>query len=257
MCARAITALAQKISNNLSFALCFCFALFLSGWFCQESLAKDSGWIEGDQAKFNAEQKQKQDAIKHQELQRQLQYQEHLKQQQNLQQPTVYRPNYSPYFGQYAQPQMQPNHQVQQQQQHQQHLQPPVQHMQFNEEIESHSKAKHSNFASKALAAPKSVAGAIAGVTIGVPVHVTKSINQHSKAMKQSMNDGFAVEDKEIDLAGRGMSAMCAYPFGFMSGMIHGTIKGVGRGISSGSKKPFSKESFSMDDPKTAPPHSN
>ena len=65
------------------------------------------------------------------------------------------------------------------------------------------------------------------------------------------------VEDKEIDLAGRGMSAMCAYPFGFMSGMIHGTIKGVGRGISSGSKKPFSKESFSMDDPKTAPPHSN
>ncbi len=277
MRARAIIALAEKTSNDLSvawcidlsscFALSFCFALFLSGCFCQELLAKDSGWIEGDQAKFNAEQKQKQDAIKHQELQRQLQYQEHLKQQQNLQQPAVYRPNYSPYFGQYAQPQVQPNHQViqpqyQQQQQlkHQQqlqqapdqntHLQPPVQHMQFNEEIEAHSKAKHSNFASKALSAPKSVAGAIAGVTIGVPVHVTKSINQHSKAMKQSMNDGLDVDEKEIDLAGRGMSAMCAYPFGFMSGMIHGTIKGVGRGISSGSKKPFSKESFSIGESK-------
>lgn len=233
--------------------------LLLPGFYFPCCQAKDSGWIEADQTKFNTEQKQKLEAIKHQELQRQLQYQEHLRQQQNLQQPASYRPNYSPYFGQYAQPHVlqdsrhvQPDQrQVQSNQKHvQQHnaqAQPPVQQMQFNEEIEAHSKSKHSNFASKALAAPKSVAGAIAGVTIGVPVHVSKSIHQHSKAMKQSMNDGLAVEDNEIDLAGRGMSAMCAYPFGVMSGMIHGTIKGVGRGISVGSKKPFSKESFSMD----------
>lgn len=120
--------------------------------------------------------------------------------------------------------------------------------MQFNQEIEAQSQVKHhsKNFAHKALAAPKSVAGAIAGVTIGVPVHVTKSISEHSKSMKRSMNEGLDVDEREIDLAGRGMSAMCAYPYGFFSGMIHGTIKGVGRGISSGSKKPFSKESFSI-----------
>lgn len=244
MSARAYTALAPGIAM-----LC----AFYSLSFCQTTFARETGWIEGDQTKFNAEQKQKQDALKHQELQRQLQYQEHVRQQQNLQQPALYRPNHSPYFGQYAQPQIQQNQQVQPNQQVQKiqsnHAQPPVQHMQFNEEIESHSKAKGS-FASKALSAPKSVAGAIAGVTIGVPVHVSKSINQHSKAMKQSMNDGLDVDEKEIDLVGRGMSAMCAYPFGIMSGMIHGTIKGVGRGISSGSKKPFSKESFSMTETK-------
>lgn len=204
-------------------------------------LAKDSGWIESDQSKFNAEQKAKQDAIKHEDLQRQLQYQEHLKQQQQLNPPGIYRPNYSPYFGQYAQPQVHAN-----QQQAQQHAQPPVQPMQFA----NHASAARKNFAHKAIAAPKSVAGAIAGVTIGVPVHVSKSISQHSKAMKQSMNEGLDVEEKEIDLAGRGISAMCAYPYGFFSGMIHGTIKGVGRGISTGSKKPFSKESFSIGEPK-------
>lgn len=211
--------------------------------------AKDSGWIESDQSKFNAEQKAKQDAIKHEELQRQLQYQEHLKQQQQLNPPGIYRPNYSPYFGQYAQPQVHANQQQAQQhaqQQQQQHAQPPVQPMQFA----NHASASRKNFAHKALAAPKSVAGAIAGVTIGVPVHVSKSISQHSKAMNQSMNEGLDVEEKEIDLAGRGISAMCAYPYGFFSGMIHGTIKGVGRGISTGSKKPFSKESFSIGEPK-------
>lgn len=259
MNARAATASAFKSNFALSLALSFSFLLSLSLIACSSAMAKDAGWIETDPSKFNAEQKQKQDAIKHQELQRQLHYQEQVRQQQNLQQPAVYRPNYSPYFGQFAQPQIQPNQQIQhhqqmqQQQQQMQHnaqAQPPVQHMQFSEEIEAHQKAKRGNFASKALSAPKSVAGAIAGVTIGVPVHVSKSINQHSKAMKQSMNDGLDVDEKEIDLVGRGMSAMCAYPFGFMSGMIHGTIKGVGRGIGVGSKKPFSKESFSIGETK-------
>jgi hypothetical protein len=228
-------------------ALALCFAV-------SPCFAKDSGWIESDQSKFNAEQKAKQDAIKHEELQRQLQYQEHLKQQQQLNPPGIYRPNYSPYFGQYAQPQVHANQQQAQikhaqqhaQQQAQQQAQPPVQQMQFA----SHDNTSRKNLAHKALSAPKSVAGAIAGVTIGVPVHVSKSISQHSKAMKQSMNDGLDVEEKEIDLAGRGISAMCAYPYGFFSGMIHGTIKGVGRGISTGSKKPFSKESFSIGEPK-------
>jgi hypothetical protein len=234
-------------------ALAFCLSV------CQPCWSNESGWIESDQTKFNAEQKAKQDAIKHYELQQQLQYQEHLKQQQQMHPPAIYRPNHSPYFGQYTKPQVHPNQQAQQRQQAQQHqqaqhnqqVQPPVQQMQFNQEIEVHSKDKHhpKNFAHKALAGPKSVAGAIAGVTIGVPVHVSKSISQHSKSMKESMNQGLDVDEKEIDLAGRGMSAMCAYPYGFFSGMIHGTIKGVGRGISSGSKKPFSKESFSIGEP--------
>ncbi|MBP7861491.1 hypothetical protein KA183_07405 [bacterium] len=234
-------------SARAAIALAYFFSLSIAISASNACFAKDSGWIESDQSKFNAEQKAKQDAIKHEDLERQLQYQEHLKQQQQLHPPAIYRPNYSPYFGQYAKPQVHPNQQARQHQL-QQHPQPPVQHMQFNQEIEAQSQVKHhsKNFAHKALAAPKSVAGAIAGVTIGVPVHVTKSISEHSKSMKRSMNEGLDVDEREIDLAGRGMSAMCAYPYGFFSGMIHGTIKGVGRGISSGSKKPFSKESFSI-----------
>lgn len=248
MLEQAAAARAHRMKLALLLALSF---TSCSNFVCQ---AKDSGWIETEQSKFNADQKQKHDAIKHQELQRQLQYQEHVRQQQNLQQPAVFRPNYSPYFGQYAKTQTQANPQAAQQQERNAQAQPPVQHMQFNEEIETHAKARHGNFASKALSAPKSVAGAIAGVTIGVPVHVSKSINQHSKKMQQSMNDGLDVDEREIDLVGRGMSAMCAYPFGVVSGMIHGTIKGVGRGIGVGSKRPFSKESFSIDENKSQTP---
>lgn len=102
----------------------------------------------------------------------------------------------------------------------------------------------------KAVAVPKSVAGAMAGVTIGVPVKVCKSIKQYSKEMHKSMKDGVGVEDNEIDMAGKAVSAFCSMPYGLVSGMIHGTIKGVERGIEAGSRKPFSKESFSLSDPK-------
>ncbi len=132
-----------------------------------------------------------------------------------------------------------------------QNHQPPIQRMKMNDLDEEHQEsAKKESIVRKAVSMPMSVAGATAGVTIGVPVKVCKSIFHHTKTMDKSMRDGVGVEDKEIDLAGKGMAAFCSYPFGFMSGMIHGTIKGVERGIQTGSKKPFSKESFSLTDPK-------
>lgn len=108
----------------------------------------------------------------------------------------------------------------------------------------------HQNAAQKAASVPMSVAGAMAGVTIGVPVKVCKSIGHYTKSMHASMKDGVGVEDKEIDLGGKSISAACSYPYGVVSGIIHGTIKGVERGLEAGIKKPFSKESFSLTDPK-------
>ena len=97
------------------------------------------------------------------------------------------------------------------------------------------------------LAAPKSVFGAISGVAVGVPVNISKSMCRFTFEMQDSISQNFSFAD-EPDFYARSMSALLAIPYGVLGGIAYGTIKGVENGLIKGSEKPFSKESFSMDE---------
>lgn len=98
----------------------------------------------------------------------------------------------------------------------------------------------------RATALPRAVGGALMGVTVGVPVAITKSVKKMTVDMHDSISQNFSFSD-ESDIYTKTMAAFLAVPYGLVSGSIYGTIKGVEKGITVGSEKPFSRESFSLD----------
>ena len=98
----------------------------------------------------------------------------------------------------------------------------------------------------KAVALPKAVGGAVMGVAIGVPVCITKSVKKMTLDMQDSISQNFSFAD-ENDMYAKTMAAFLAVPYGLVGGSIYGTIKGVEKGLITGSEKPFSRESFSLD----------
>ncbi len=98
---------------------------------------------------------------------------------------------------------------------------------------------------SKLMQAPKACCGAIAGVTIGVPVRVLRDVSHESKRMTGTLHDDFspsAGASDQPDPYVRGVGSMVGMLYGVPSGIILGTIHGTSRGIDAGFKKPFSKE---------------
>jgi hypothetical protein len=95
---------------------------------------------------------------------------------------------------------------------------------------------------------PKSAAGVVCGVAVGVPVQMGKSMTFHSKRMQAQVSDDIS-GDKKPDLTAKIMSNALAIPYGVTSGFILGIIRGTERGVECGHRKPFSKESMSISDP--------
>ncbi|MBC8000049.1 MAG: hypothetical protein IAF58_18985 [Leptolyngbya sp.] len=95
---------------------------------------------------------------------------------------------------------------------------------------------------------PKSAAGVVCGVAVGVPVQMGKSMNFHTKRMRAQVSDDVS-GDKKPDLTSKLMSNALAVPYGVTSGFILGIIRGTERGVECGHRKPFSKESMSINDP--------
>lgn len=95
-------------------------------------------------------------------------------------------------------------------------------------------------------ALPKAVGGALAGVTVGVPVNIGKSVKRMTFDMHDSISQNFSFSD-EADVYSKVVAGILAVPYGLVGGCIYGTVKGLEKGVIQGSEKPFSKESFSLE----------
>lgn len=105
---------------------------------------------------------------------------------------------------------------------------------------------------SRLLAAPMAVGGALmgisAGLTIGVPVRIARDISHETLRMRDQMTDDVSGGDKP-DLFARTVGSYSGMAYGVVSGVIKGSIKGTERALDCGARKPFSKESLSLQDP--------
>ncbi|MBP9094754.1 hypothetical protein KBI23_27290 [bacterium] len=98
------------------------------------------------------------------------------------------------------------------------------------------------------LAAPKAVGGVLMGMTIGVPVRIARDISHETLRMRDQMTDDVAGNERP-DLFARTVGSYTGMAYGVVSGVIKGSIKGTERAIDCGARKPFSKESLSLQDP--------
>lgn len=120
-------------------------------------------------------------------------------------------------------------------------------------EVEEDKKGSTASKLNKLMQGPKACCGAIAGVTLGVPVRVVRDVSHESKRMSGQLYDDFSPSAGANDHPGtcaRGVGTMMGMLYGVPSGIILGTIHGTSRGIDAGFKKPFTKESVSLTDPK-------
>ncbi len=98
------------------------------------------------------------------------------------------------------------------------------------------------------LAAPKAVGGVLMGMTVGVPVRIARDISHETLRMRDQMTDDVSGGDRP-DLFARTVGSYSGMAYGVVSGVIKGSIKGTERAIDCGARKPFSKESLSLQDP--------
>lgn len=102
----------------------------------------------------------------------------------------------------------------------------------------------------RAVAFPKSAAGVLAGLTIGVPVKISKDIRKETRrlagTLRGDVGNEFGLTENAFVLGG-------AIPFGILSGMILGTIRGTERAVTYGAQQPFSKESLGLKEPEQEP----
>ncbi|MDP3507335.1 MAG: hypothetical protein Q8T09_05050 [Candidatus Melainabacteria bacterium] len=116
----------------------------------------------------------------------------------------------------------------------------------------SQTKAPQRTTGRNLLAAPMAVGGALmgisAGLTIGVPVRIARDISHETLRMRDQMTDDVAGSDKP-DLFARTVGSYTGMAYGVVSGVIKGSIKGTERAIDCGARKPFSRESLSLQDP--------
>ncbi len=98
------------------------------------------------------------------------------------------------------------------------------------------------------LAAPMAVGGVLMGFTIGVPVRIARDISHETLRMRDQMTEDTSGGDRP-DLFARTVGSYTGMAYGVVSGVIKGSIKGTERAIDCGARKPFSKESLSLQDP--------
>lgn len=104
---------------------------------------------------------------------------------------------------------------------------------------------------SRALSAPKSAAGMMCGVFVGVPVRAAKTMASETKRMNEQLTRDltWGFDNKKPDLGARAGAALLSVPYGMATGLITGITKGTERAVNTGARKPLSKESMSISDP--------
>lgn len=98
---------------------------------------------------------------------------------------------------------------------------------------------------------PKSVAGVMCGVLIGVPVRAAKTMASETKRMNAQVSKDltWGFDNRKPDLGARAGAAILSVPYGVATGLITGVTKGTERAVQTGARKPLSKESMSLSDP--------
>lgn len=98
----------------------------------------------------------------------------------------------------------------------------------------------------KVVGAPKAVAGVLAGLTLGIPIKITRDIKheirRYAGTSRGDMGNEFGVVENVY-------VAATSIPYGLVSGFIMGGIRGTERAITYGARAPFSKESLGLVDP--------
>ncbi|MBA4078689.1 MAG: hypothetical protein C0508_26915 [Cyanobacteria bacterium PR.023] len=112
----------------------------------------------------------------------------------------------------------------------------------------SQTKAPQHKTGRNLLTAPMAVGGVLMGMTVGVPVRIARDISHETLRMRDQMTDDVSGGDKP-DLFARTVGSYSGMAYGVVSGVIKGSIKGTERAIDCGARKPFSKESLSLQDP--------
>ena len=112
----------------------------------------------------------------------------------------------------------------------------------------SQTKAPQHKAGRSLLAAPMAFGGVLMGMTVGVPVRIARDVSHETLRMRDQMTDDVSGGDKP-DLFARTVGSYSGMAYGVVSGVIKGSIKGTERAIDCGARKPFSKESLSLQDP--------
>lgn len=95
-------------------------------------------------------------------------------------------------------------------------------------------------------AVPLGSAGVLAGLAVGVPIKISRTISSESKRMMGTLIDDFGGKGTMME---KSLAATFGIPYGIASGTVLGSIRGVQRAIKYGYEKPFSAESFGLVEP--------
>lgn len=104
---------------------------------------------------------------------------------------------------------------------------------------------------SRVLSAPKTAAGVMCGLMVGVPVKAAKTMASETKRMNAQVSKDltWGFDERKPDLGARVGAAVLSVPYGIATGLMTGLTKGTERAVSTGARKPLSKESMSISDP--------
>ena len=102
--------------------------------------------------------------------------------------------------------------------------------------------ADRSGFSAAALGS----AGVFTGLTVGVPIKISRTITSESRRMTATLIDDFGGNGTIMEKL---LAASFGIPYGIASGTVLGSIRGVQRAIKFGYERPFSRESFSLIEP--------
>ncbi len=95
-------------------------------------------------------------------------------------------------------------------------------------------------------AVPLGSAGVLAGLTVGVPIKISRTITSESRRMIGTLIDDFGGRGTMME---KSLAAAFGIPYGIASGTVLGSIRGVQQAIKFGYEKPFSPESFGLIEP--------
>lgn len=99
------------------------------------------------------------------------------------------------------------------------------------------------------MSMPKSAAGVMCGMVVGVPVRAAKMMASETKRMNAQVTRDMTWTEGKPDLGAKACGAALGIPYGVATGLMYGLVKGSERAVHTGKRKPFSKESMSLTDP--------
>jgi hypothetical protein len=89
-------------------------------------------------------------------------------------------------------------------------------------------------------------AGVVTGLTVGVPIKISRTIASESRRMTGTLIDDFGGKGTMMEKL---LAASFGIPYGIASGTVLGSIRGAQHAMKFGYERPFSRESFSLIEP--------